>query len=144
MLIESIFLYHLGGTLFSLWLLRFNWSSDEFMEACSLSRKNIPTMVVFYHANEFSQTSLKYCGIVLFNNPGVHFTTRCRALTAGLSLTLNLTTNSRIPVSQPLSCVSLLCANLSLSLTSQFSQWSSSIETTSLDHECYKQEAAGA
>ena len=74
---------------------------------------------------------------------GVRFTTRCRALTAGLSLTLNLTTNSTIPVSQPLSCVSLSCANLSLSLMSQFSQWSSSIETTSSDHEC-KQEAAGA
>ena len=66
---------------------------------------------------------------------GVHFTTRCRALTAGLSLTLNLTTNSTIPVSQPLSWVSLSCANLSLSLTSQFSQWSSSIETTSSDHD---------
>ena len=65
--------------------------------------------------------------------PGVRFTTLCRALTAGLSLTLNLTTNSTIPVSQPLSCVSLSCPNLSLSLTSQFSQWSSSIETTSSD-----------
>ena len=64
--------------------------------------------------------------------PGVRFTTRCRALTAGLSLTLNLTPNSMIPVSQPLSCVSLSCANLSLSLTSQISQWSS-IETTSSD-----------
>ena len=63
----------------------------------------------------------------------MRFTTRCRALTAGLSLTLNLTTNSTIPVSQPLSCVSLSCANLSLSLTSQISQWSSSIETTSSD-----------
>ena len=67
-------------------------------------------------------------------NPGVRFTTRCRALTAGLSLTLNLTTNSTIPVSQPLSCVSLSCANLSLSLTLQISQWSSSIETTSSDY----------
>ena len=66
--------------------------------------------------------------------PGVRFTTRCRALTAGLSLTLNLTTNSTIPVSQPLSCVSLSCANLSLSLTPQISQWSSSIETTSSDN----------
>ena len=65
--------------------------------------------------------------------PGVRFTTLCHALTAGLSLTLNLTTNSTIPVSQPLSCVSLSCANLSLSLTSQFSQWTSSIETTSSD-----------
>ena len=64
----------------------------------------------------------------------VRFTTRCRALTAGLSLTLNLTTNSTIPVSQPLSCVSLSCANLSLSLTLQISQWSSSIETTSSDY----------
>ena len=63
----------------------------------------------------------------------MRFTTRCRALTAGLSLTLNLTTNSTIPVSQLLSCVSLSCANLSLSLTSQISQWSSSIETTSSD-----------
>ena len=63
----------------------------------------------------------------------MRFTTRCRALTAGLSLTLNLTTNSTIPVSQPLSCVSLSCANLSLSLTLQISQWSSSIETTSPD-----------
>ena len=63
----------------------------------------------------------------------MRFTTRCRALTAGLSLTLNLTTNSTIPVSQPLSCVSLSCANLSLSLTLQISQWSSSIETTSSD-----------
>ena len=77
------------------------------------------------------------------HSSGVRFTTRCRALTAGLSLTLNLTTNSTIPVSQPLSCVSLSRANLSLSLTSQISQWSSSIETTSSDHEC-KQEAAGA
>ena len=65
---------------------------------------------------------------------GVRFTTRCRALTAGLSLTLNLTTNSTIPVSQPLSYGSLSCANLSLSLTSQISQWSSSIETTSSDY----------
>ena len=64
---------------------------------------------------------------------GVRFTTRYRALTAGLSLTLNLTTNSTIPVSQPLSCLSLSCANLSLSLMSQISQWSSSIETTSSD-----------
>ena len=64
----------------------------------------------------------------------MHFTTRCRALTAGLSLTLNLTTNSTLPVSQPLSCVSLSCANLSLSLTLQISQWSSSIETTSSDY----------
>ena len=64
---------------------------------------------------------------------GVRFTTHCHALTAGLSLTLNLTTNSTIPVSQPLSCVSLSCANLSLSPMSQFSQWSSSIETTSSD-----------
>ena len=63
----------------------------------------------------------------------MRFTTRCHALTAGLSLTLNLTTNSTIPVSQPLSCVSLSCANLSLSLTSQISQWSSSIETTLSD-----------
>ena len=54
-------------------------------------------------------------------------------LTAGLLLTLNLKTNSTIPVSQPLSCVSLSCANLSLSLTSQISQWSSSIETMSSD-----------
>ena len=68
------------------------------------------------------------------DKPGVRFTTRCRALTAGLSLTLNLTTNSTIPVSQPLSCVSLSCANLSLSLTLQISQWSSSIETTSSDY----------
>ena len=38
------------------------------------------------------------------------------------------------PGSAPaLSCVSLSCANLSLSLTSQISQWSSSIETTSSD-----------
>ena len=64
----------------------------------------------------------------------MRFTTRCRALTAGLSLTLDLTTNSTIPVSQPLSCVSLSCANLSLSLTLQISQWSSSIETTSSDY----------
>ena len=64
----------------------------------------------------------------------MRFTTRCRALTAGLSLTLNLTSNSTIPVSQPLSCVSLSCANLSLSLTLQISQWSSSIETTSSDY----------
>ena len=63
------------------------------------------------------------------NCSGVRFTTRCRALTAGLSLTLNLTTNSTIPVSQPLSC-----ANLSLSLTPQISQWSSSIETMSSDN----------
>ena len=55
---------------------------------------------------------------------GVRFTTRCRALTAGLSLTLNLTTNSTISVSQPLYCLSLSCANLSLSLTLQISQWS--------------------
>ena len=54
--------------------------------------------------------------------------------TAGLSLTLNLTTNSTIPISQPLSCVSLSCANLSLSLTLQISQWSSSIETASSDY----------
>ena len=66
-------------------------------------------------------------------DPGVRFTSPCRVLTAGLSLTLNLTTNSTIPVSQPLSCVSLSCANLSSSLTSQISQWSSSIETTSSD-----------
>ena len=59
--------------------------------------------------------------------PGVRFTT-CRALTAGLSLTLNLTTNFTIPIAQPLSCT-----NLSLSLTSQISQWTSSIEITSLD-----------
>ena len=65
------------------------------------------------------------------NTSGGHFTTCCLALTAGLSLTLNLTTNCRIPISQPLSCVSLSCANLSLSLTSQISQWSSLIETTS-------------
>ena len=67
---------------------------------------------------------------------GVRFTTRCRALspTARLrTVTLNLTTNSTIPVSQPLSCLSLSCANLSLSLMSQISQWSSSIETTSSD-----------
>ena len=64
----------------------------------------------------------------------MRFTTRCRALTAGLSLTLNLTTNSTIPVSQPLSCVSLSCANLSLSLMPQISQWSSSIETKSSDN----------
>ena len=63
----------------------------------------------------------------------VCFTSCCRALTAGLSLTLNSTTNSTIPVSQPLSYVSLSSANLSLSLTSQISQWSSSIETTSSD-----------
>ena len=72
--------------------------------------------------------------IDLLYGTGVRFTTRCRALTAGLSLTLNLTTNSTIPVSQPLSCVSLSCANLSLSLTLQISQWSSSIETTSSDY----------
>ena len=54
-------------------------------------------------------------------------TTHCHALT------LNLTTNSTIPVSQPLLCVSLSCANLSLSPMSQISQWSSLIETTSSD-----------
>ena len=78
--------------------------------------------------SHFRQEVLRYF------RPGVRFTTRCRALTAGLSLTLNLTTNSTIPVSQPLSCVSLSCANLSLSLTLQISQWSSSIETTSSDY----------
>ena len=67
------------------------------------------------------------------NNSGVRFTTHCRALRAGLSLTLDLTTNSTVPVSQPLSCISFSCANLSLSLTSQIFQWSSSIETTSSD-----------
>ena len=72
--------------------------------------------------------------VIVHYYTGVRFTTRCRALTAGLSLTLNLTTNSTIPVSQPLSCVSLSCANLSLSLTLQISQWSSSIETTSSDY----------
>ena len=77
-------------------------------------------------------TDYAFKGIRYF--PGVRFTTRCRALTAGLSLTLNLTTNSTIPVSQPLSCVSLSSANLSLSLTLQISQWSSSIETTSSDY----------
>ena len=75
-------------------------------------------------------TNPPYCQC---STTGVRFTTCCRALTEGLSLTLNLTTNSTIPISQPLSCVSLACANLSLSLTSQFSQWSSSIETTSSD-----------
>ena len=88
----------------------------------SLSRGRLPPVI--------NHSTLAY----VCHYPGVCFTTRCRALTAGLSLTLNLTTNSTIPVSQPLSCVSLSCANRSLSLTLQISQWSSSIETTSSDY----------
>ena len=109
----------------------------------TLEGDTIDARATFSKQNTATKTSLCLGMLYFQRTPGVRFTTRCRALTAGLSLTLNLTTNSTIPVSQPLSCVSLSCANLSLSLTLQIYQWSSSIETTSPDHEC-KQEAAGA